>query len=134
LGVSAIGAIGPTYSQNYRALEGYCEAIDRGELPIMRGIELTADDLVRRAVIQALMCHFELSKESIEVTYLIDFDRYFQAELEDLREFERLGLLSIKDGWLTVSPKGRLLIRSICMVFDHYLRHRQEGARYSRVV
>jgi oxygen-independent coproporphyrinogen-3 oxidase len=100
----------------------------------MRGVELTADDLARRAVIQALMCHGELSKESIEVTYLMDFDRYFAVELEDLREFERLGLLSIENGWLTVSPKGRLLIRSICMPFDRYLRQDRDSARYSRVV
>jgi oxygen-independent coproporphyrinogen-3 oxidase len=134
LGVSAIGAIGPTYSQNHRALEGYYDALDRGELPVMRGIELTADDLVRRAVIQALMCQFTLSKESIEVAYLVDFDRYFATELDELREFERMGLISREDGWLTVSPKGRLLIRSICMVFDRYLRHEREVRRYSRVI
>jgi oxygen-independent coproporphyrinogen-3 oxidase len=134
LGVSAIGAIGPTYSQNHRALEGYYDALDRGELPVMRGIELTADDLVRRAVIQALMCQFTLSKESIEVAYLVDFDRYFATELDELREFERMGLISLEDGWLTVSPKGRLLIRSLCMVFDRYLRREREVRRYSRVI
>jgi oxygen-independent coproporphyrinogen-3 oxidase len=134
LGVSAIGAVGPTYSQNHRALEDYYDALDRGELPVMRGLELTADDLVRRAVIQALMCHFALSKESLEIAYLIDFDRYFATELEDLREFEKAGLISTNEGWLTVSPKGRLLIRSICMVFDRYLRHDREVRRYSRVI
>ncbi|MBI3044688.1 MAG: oxygen-independent coproporphyrinogen III oxidase [Betaproteobacteria bacterium] len=134
LGVSAIGAVGPTYSQNHRALEDYYDALDRGEIPIMRGLELTADDLVRRAVIQALMCHFALSEESLEIAYLIDFNRYFATELEDLREFEKAGLISMSEGWLTVSPKGRLLIRSICMVFDRYLRHDRESRRYSRVI
>lgn len=134
LGVSAIGAVGPTYSQNYRALEDYYDALERGKLPIMRGLELTADDLVRRAVIQALMCHFALSKESLEIAYLIDFDSYFSTEIEELREFERLGLIAMKEGWLTVSPKGRLLIRNICMVFDRYLRHDREVRRYSRVI
>jgi len=134
LGVSAIGAIGPTYSQNHRALEDYYDALDGGELPIMRGIELTKDDLVRRAVIQALMCSFELSKESIAVPYLIDFDSYFAAELDELREFEQGGLITIEDGWITVTPKGRLLIRGICMVFDRHLRHDRELRRYSRVI
>ncbi len=134
LGVSAIGAVGPTYSQNHRALEDYYDSLDRGELPIMRGIELTADDLLRRAVIQALMCHFSLSKESISIAYLIDFDRYFAAELEELRELEQLGLLTIESGWLSVTAKGRLLIRNICMVFDRYLRHDREVRRYSRVI
>jgi oxygen-independent coproporphyrinogen-3 oxidase len=134
LGVSAIGAIGPTYSQNHRTLEDYYDFIDDGKLPIMRGIELSADDLVRRAVIQALMCHFSLSKEAIEIAHLINFDRYFATELAELRELERLELLSIEDGWITVTPKGRFLIRSICMVFDRYLRHDQEVRRYSRVI
>ncbi|MBI3937528.1 MAG: oxygen-independent coproporphyrinogen III oxidase [Betaproteobacteria bacterium] len=134
LGVSAIGAIGPTYSQNHRALEEYYDCLDRGRLPIMRGIELTADDLARRAVIQALMCHFALSKESVEIAYLIHFDRYFAAEIEDLREFEKLGLIAAEEGWLTVTPKGRFVIRSICMVFDRYLRHDREVRRYSRVI
>ena len=134
LGVSAIGAIGPTYSQNHRVLQEYYDCLDRGELPIMRGLELTADDLVRRAVIQALMCHFTLSKESVEIAYLINFDRYFATELEELREFEKPGLIATEDGWLTVTPKGRLLIRSICMVFDRYLRRDREVRRYSRVI
>ena len=134
LGVSAIGAIGPTYSQNHRTLQEYYDCLDRGELPIMRGLELTADDLVRRAVIQALMCHFTLSKESVEIAYLINFDRYFATELEELREFQRLGLMAAEDRWLTVTPKGRLLVRSICMVFDKYLRHDREVRRYSRVI
>ncbi len=134
LGVSAIGAIGPTYSQNHRALEDYYDALDHGELPVMRGIELTADDLVRRAVIQALMCQFALSMESIEVSYLVDFDRYFAAELEALRDFTDLGLVTVGDGWITITPKGRLLVRNICMVFDRYLRQATEARRYSRVI
>lgn len=134
LGVTAIGAIGPTYSQNYRRLDDYYDSLDRGVLPIMRGIELTADDLVRRAVIQALMCQFALSEESVEIAYLINFDRYFATELEELRGFERLGLITVEDGWLTVTARGRPLIRSICMVFDKYLRHDRQVRRYSRVI
>lgn len=134
LGVSAIGAIGPTYSQNHRTLEDYYDALDRGELPVMRGIELTADDLVRRAVIQALMCQFALSMESVEVSYLVDFNRYFAAELEALRKFSDLGLVTVGDGWITIHPRGRLLVRSICMVFDRYLRQAREARRYSRVI
>jgi oxygen-independent coproporphyrinogen-3 oxidase len=134
LGVSAIGSIGPTYSQNHRALDDYYASLDRGELPIMRGLELKADDLVRRAVIQALMCHFMLSKESIEIGYLIDFDRYFAIELAELRGLERSGLVELDERWITVTPKGRMLIRNVCMVFDKYLRHDREVQRYSRVI
>jgi oxygen-independent coproporphyrinogen-3 oxidase len=134
LGVSAIGSIGPTYSQNQRALPNYYDCLDRGELPIMRGIELSADDLLRRQVIQSLMCHFALSKEAVEIAYLIDFDRHFAAELGDLREFEALGLVTNEDGWLTVTPRGRFVIRNIAMVFDRYLRRDREVRRYSRVI
>ncbi len=134
LGVSAIGKIGPTYSQNYRELDDYYDALDRDQLPIMRGMELNADDLVRRAIIQDLMCHFELSKESLNIAYLIDFDSYFATELEELREYEMEGLLEISPQWISVTPKGRMLIRNICMVFDKYLRTRTEHARYSKVI
>jgi oxygen-independent coproporphyrinogen-3 oxidase len=134
LGVSSIGSIGPTYSQNYRALDEYYASLDRGEIPIMRGLELRADDLVRRAVIQALMCHFMLSKESIEISHLIDFDRYFATELAELRELEHYGLVETDERWINVTPKGRMLIRNVCMVFDKYLRHDREVQRYSRVI
>jgi oxygen-independent coproporphyrinogen III oxidase len=134
LGLSAIGKIGPTYSQNYRELEDYYAALDRDVLPIMRGMELNDDDLLRRAIIQALMCHFELAKESFNQTYRIDFDDYFATELKELREYEREGLLEILPRSIKVTPKGRMLIRNICMVFDKYLRTRQEHALYSKVI
>ncbi len=134
VGVSSIGKIGPTYSQNFRELDDYYDALDRNELPIMRGLELNADDLVRRAIIQALMCHFEISKESFNIAYLIDFDQYFSTELAELKEYEREGLLKISPQWISVTPKGRMLIRNICMVFDKYLRTKQEHARYSKVI
>jgi len=134
LGLSSIGKIGPTYSQNYRDLEDYYGALDRDVLPIMRGLELDDDDMLRRAVIQALMCHFELGKESLNKTFRIDFDEYFSTELGELREYEREGLLEISPQIIKVTPKGRMLIRNICMVFDKYLRTRQEHALYSKVI
>ncbi|HUW76993.1 MAG TPA: oxygen-independent coproporphyrinogen III oxidase [Gallionella sp.] len=134
LGLSAIGKIGPTYSQNYRDLTDYYDALDKDVLPIMRGMELNDDDLVRRAIIQALMCHFELDMESCNGTYGIDFESYFATELNELRDYEREGLLVISPQSLKVTPKGRMLIRNICMVFDRYLRTRQEHALYSKVI
>jgi oxygen-independent coproporphyrinogen-3 oxidase len=102
--VSAIGKVGPTYAQNVKTLDEYYDILDTGRLPVLRGIELTADDLLRRAIIQALMCHFELSIESIEIAHLIDFKQYFAAELADLREMEKGGLLTIDDQWISVCP------------------------------
>jgi oxygen-independent coproporphyrinogen-3 oxidase len=134
LGVSAIGQIGPTYYQNLKKLEDYYAALDAGRLPVMRGVELSPDDLVRRAVIQALACQFRLSIESIEDAYLIDFRKYFAAELADLRKLAQDGLVELAPDWILVTPKGRLLVRAVCMVFDRYLRERQARATYSKVI
>ena len=134
LGVSAIGKIGATYSQNFRDLENYYEALDKDQLPIMRGMELNADDIVRRAIIQNLMCHFELTKSTLNTEYQLDFDHYFAIELAELREYQLEGLLVITADKITVTPKGRMLIRNICMIFDHYLRTRQKTSNYSKVI
>jgi len=120
-GVSAISAVGATYSQNEKTLEGYYEKLDEGRLPVVRGIKLENDDLLRRILIQKLMCNFELSTATIEQSFPIRFAEYFATELEKLKAFEEDGLLQIDPQWLTVTPKGRLLIRNICMVFDRYL-------------
>jgi oxygen-independent coproporphyrinogen-3 oxidase len=134
LGVSSIGSIGPTYSQNFRTLEEYYNSLDNNTLPIMRGIELSADDLLRRAVIGSLMCHFALSKESFATSYLIDFDKYFANELDDLRELEKLGLVELGSDSIVVTSKGRLLVRNVAMVFDRHFRQDRERRRYSRVI
>lgn len=134
LGVSSVGQIGPTYSQNHRELEPYYASLDRGELPIARGIELTADDLARRAIIQRLMCDFALSIENIEISYLIDFKEYFYDELRELESLACAGLVTVDDGWITVTPKGRMLVRNVCMVFDAHLRNAHEPRKFSRVI
>lgn len=134
LGISAIGKVGPTYSQNVRTLEEYYDRLDRGELPVMRGIELSADDLLRRSLIQALMCHCEVSIEALEIGHLIDFPRYFAAEIEELRPFVDAGLVELDDEWLSVTPSGRFVVRSICMVFDRYLREGRQRASYSKIM
>jgi oxygen-independent coproporphyrinogen III oxidase len=134
LGVSSIGRVGPTYVQNEKNLAEYTERVQRGELPVLRGIELTADDLLRRAVIQALACQFAVSKESIAIAHLIDFDEYFAPELEDLRALAEDGMVEIDDEWIQVTERGRLLVRVVCMVFDRYLRRAQKRGQYSRVM
>ncbi|RDE50881.1 MAG: oxygen-independent coproporphyrinogen III oxidase [Candidatus Accumulibacter meliphilus] len=133
-GISSIGKVGPTYSQNVKTLDEYYDLLDSGTLPVYRGIELNADDLLRRSIIQSLMCHFELSIESIEIAHLIDFKKHFATELEDLREMVDAGLVRIDDRWITILPKGRMLVRAISMVFDRYLRADRQRTRYSKVI
>ena len=134
LGVSAISKVGPVYAQNVKTLDEYYGFLENGELPVMRGIELTPDDLARRAVIQALACHFAVSKEAISIAHLIDFDAYFAAELAGLEEMERESLVALDDEWITVTQRGRLLVRAVCAVFDRYLRSDRGRARYSKII
>jgi oxygen-independent coproporphyrinogen-3 oxidase len=132
-GVSAISAVGATYSQNVKTLDAYYDALDRNELPVARGVRLSLDDLLRRSVIQKLMCQFELSIAAIEQAFPIAFHGYFERELAQLAGLERDGLVEIGPDWITVTLKGRLLIRNVCMVFDRYLAGRT-GASHSKTV
>ncbi len=134
MGVTSIGMVGPTYSQNVRTIEEYSEHIDADRLPIFRGIELSRDDMIRRDVITRLICHFTLDYATVESSWGIDFIDYFSAELERLSEMADDGLLQLGDAGIRVMPRGRLLIRNICMAFDRYLAARKEQKNFSRVI
>ena len=133
-GVSAIGKIGSTYSQNLRTLDDYYARLDAGSLPCFRGRQLTADDLCRRDVIQSLMCHFTVDFAAIEAAYGIAFEQAFAAELDALRPLAADGLVEIAPDRVDVTPRGRLLVRTVAMAFDRFLREDRERARYSRVI
>ena len=134
IGVSAISAVGPVYYQNEKTLEAYYARLDQGELPIARGFSLNADDLLRRQVIEQLMCHFELDFVNLSAVHNINFKEYFATELTKLDDFIGHGLLTVDATSLKVSLKGRLLIRNICMVFDHYLQEKRDPLRYSKTI
>lgn len=133
-GVSAISKVGSSYGQNDKTLEGYYAALDADKLPIVRGITLDNDDLLRRTIIQGLMCRFALSVEAIEEIFGINFAQYFTEEMPQIRAFQQQGLLSFDGDFLMVEPKGRFLIRNIAMLFDRHLRERQTHARYSKTI
>jgi len=133
-GVSAIGAVGATYSQNAKTLDAYYEALDGNALPVARGIALGMDDLLRRAIIQKLMCQFELSTSAIEQAFPVSLGKYFASELVQLRALAQDGLVTLEDDWISVTPRGRLLIRNVCMVFDRYLAQPAPRPRHSRTV
>ena len=133
MGVTSIGMVGDSYAQNLKGLEDYYARIDAGELAIFRGVELSADDTLRRAVITDLICHFALEFSAVEHAHGIVFADYFATELEALAEMEADGLLNVDARGIQVTPRGRLLIRNICMVFDRYLREARER-RFSKVI
>jgi oxygen-independent coproporphyrinogen III oxidase len=134
LGVSAIGRVGATYSQNAKTLEEYYDYLDQGRLPVVRGLALTRDDLVRRSVIMALMCQGQLQFESIELAYLLDFKSYFAAELETLRGMQEQGLVEVNGTSIQVTATGWFFVRGVAMVFDRYLQADRTRARFSKII
>jgi oxygen-independent coproporphyrinogen-3 oxidase len=134
IGVTSIGMVGNTYAQNVRTLDEYYAAIDAGELAVFRGIELSRDDELRRAVITQLICNFSLDMAGVGRAWAIDFGNYFAAELARLAPMAKDGLLRIDGDLIEVLPAGRLLIRNICMVFDHYLPAGGASGSFSKVI
>lgn len=134
LGVSAIGRIGATYSQNAKTLEDYYDSLDQGRLPIVRGLALSRDDLLRRCVIMSIMCQGQLLFESVELGHLIDFKTYFARELEVLAELANHGLVTIDDSGVQVTSTGWYLVRAIAMVFDRNLQVDRDRARFSKII
>ncbi len=134
LGVSSIGRIGATYSQNAKTLEEYYDALDHGNFPVVRGLALTRDDLVRRAVIMALMCQGQVQFESIDLAYLVEFRSYFAKELEALQALAEQGLVVLEDSGIQVTAKGWFFVRAVAMVFDRYLQTDRTRARFSKII
>ena len=114
--------------------DDYRDRLDEGVLPAFRGIGLNGEDVLRRAVIQSLMCHFEVAFDSFDKDFGIDFSKHFAVELAELGEMERAGLLRIEARRIVVLSPGRMLVRAISMVFDAHLRANRPQNRYSKVI
>jgi len=127
LGVSAISSVSGVYAQNCKDLKRYYEAVDGGRLPVERGLVSSAEDHLRREIIGELMCHFRLDIAAISARHGIDFHRHFAAELERLEQLERDGLITTSRTVLDVTPRGRFLIRNVCMPFDAHLAPSTSG-------
>lgn len=134
LGVSAIGRVGAHYVQNAKTLDEYHDALKRHQLPVVRGLALTRDDLVRRAVIMAIMCQGRVDFESIELAYLLDFRQYFEAELRLLEPLVESGLVQMESDGIRVTPLGWYFVRAVAMVFDRHLQADRAVERFSRII
>jgi oxygen-independent coproporphyrinogen-3 oxidase len=133
MGVTAISRIGDNYGQNVRSIEEYENCLNQDKIPVFRGIELEADDVLRREIINDLMCNNNLDIEKLEQKWRIKFKAYFKSSVENLQQMAEDGLLKIDNTKLTITTKGRLLARSICMQFDRYLQEKNNN-RFSRVI
>jgi oxygen-independent coproporphyrinogen-3 oxidase len=134
LGVSSIGRVGPTFSQNVKTLDEYYDLLNQGRLPVVRGMALSRDDLVRRTVIMALMCQGSVLFESVELSHLVDFKQYFASEMENLATMQDQGLLTIDDAGIHVTELGWFFVRGVAMVFDKYLQADKNRARFSKII
>lgn len=134
MGVTSISHIGHSFSQNVKTEAEYFDKIDNGHLPIYRGLELKGDDILRQEIISELICHFELNTLIISKIYGIEFWEYFADEWNDLEMMQNDGLVELSKHSIQVTAKGKLLIRNICMVFDHYLRKKQHNQRFSKTI
>ena len=134
MGVSSISSVAESYSQNAKTLDEYYAALDKNQFPVIRGITLTDDDVIRREVIQQLACHFQLRFADIEKQFNLKFADYFAQELNELAAMAQDGLLGLDAEELVVTPRGRFLIRNICMVFDVSLRAANAQTRFSKVI
>ncbi|MCP1327784.1 coproporphyrinogen III oxidase, partial [Halomonas sp. 707D4] len=133
LGVSAISRVDDVYAQNPVRLDDYAAALDDGRLATCKGLRLNDDDLIRREVIERLMCDMRIDLAAIGERFAIDAASYFATSLAALDQAERDGLLT-RDGLvLEATPVGRLLIRHLAMAFDTTLTQ-QSPARYSRIL
>jgi len=134
LGVSSIGRVGATYSQNAKTMDEYCDAIDQGRLPIVRGLGLSSDDLIRRTVIMSIMCQGEVQYESIDLAYMIDFKQYFSDELDALEPLKNAGMVTFDEVGLEITEMGWYFVRAIAMTFDKYLQADRTRARFSKII
>ncbi|MCF2948474.1 oxygen-independent coproporphyrinogen III oxidase [Paraglaciecola aquimarina] len=133
-GVSAISSIGNTFSQNYKSLKEYYQAVTDYNQAVEKGFSLNQDDLIRQAVISELMCNLYIDKQQISSQFSIQFDQYFIEELKTLSTFENDNLLINRENNIQISPSARLLVRNICMSFDAYMKKHLKQQRFSRVI
>ena len=133
LGVSSISQVGDLYCQNSSDLKVYQERLQADELATQRGLVCHSDDIIRRAVISQLICHFQLQFSDIEARFGIDFPEYFASCLPMLEQMARDGLIILTPGGIRVMAAGRLLVRSICMLFDAYQSDTSQQ-RFSRII
>ncbi|MDX8414239.1 MAG: oxygen-independent coproporphyrinogen III oxidase [Mariprofundales bacterium] len=134
IGITSIGYIDNTFVQNSKTLDGYYDAIDNNNFAVFRGYQLSEEDLLRRHIIMRLMCDFALDFTAVEKKFSITFRRHFADALEELEAMAADGLLDLTPTTITVRTAGRMLIRNIVMPFDAYLRKKQEGVTYSKVL
>ncbi len=135
VGLTSIGEGADYYAQNFKDMSSYEEAINAGKLPFERGVALSEDDMIRQHVIMELMSNFKLDIKRFEAIYGLEFKKYFEDALLDLKPFIEEELITMNDEYIACSQTGTLLIRNIAMPFDAYMqRHASSDKTFSKTV
>jgi oxygen-independent coproporphyrinogen-3 oxidase len=130
-GPSAIGALPQGFVQNAVAMSAYRAAVDGGHLPVQRGLALSDDDRLQGAVIEQLMCYLEVDLAAISRRFGRAPDAFGDA-LDGLADPIADRLVTVRDGVLRVTPRGRPFVRTVCAQFDTYLA--PDAQRHARAV
>ncbi len=136
IGATGISDTGRAYWQN-APLVDWEEKVRAGHLPVIRGVRLTDDDILRRHVITRLMCDGSLELDAVEAAFPIDFEDYFASELAAFAEPDaaRLATVNRSARRIDATDLGRHLIRNVCMLFDPHLDGPSgDRARFSRTL
>lgn len=132
-GMSSISQTGSRVYQNARKLQGYYKNLNKNEWPVAKAMVLNRDDLIRKDVIMKIMCRPIVDFDEISERWNIDFEDYFDSELDHLSELENDGLIIQSGNCLIITETGRLFLRNIAMTFDAYLNE-DTKIKYSKTV
>jgi oxygen-independent coproporphyrinogen-3 oxidase len=125
MGITAISGFQNAYAQNHRDIPSWEKAVNQRGIATMRGYHLSNEDCLRRAVINRLLCHTVVVKDEISREFGVDFDKYFEEELQRLEPFREDGLAILDQDQIRATWLGRIFIRNLAMVFDPYLEKQQ---------
>lgn len=134
IGVSAIGSFDTFYYQNAQDLDSYYRLIDENRLPVVKGVNLSLDDSIRRAIISQIMCEAKIDKKQIQQYFGIVFDDYFGQELSELDQFVGDKLIEVNGQIISITPEGQFFLRNIAMIFDVYRKVDQGQRRFSKML
>ena len=131
-GISSISSTPDSYRQNHKTLEAWRAALDANQLPVERGLRVTAEDQRRRTIIMRLMCDRRLDFTALSHALGLNFAETYADELASLDDLEADGLVERFPNHLVVTPAGGPLLRVIAMRFDeHFLT---AARRHSQVI
>lgn len=121
LGPSAISQLDDAFAQNAKSTAEWSAAL-AGGFATERGLHLSADDRLRRELMQQLYGYGTIDKRSLEKLFAIGFDEHFEDELQRLGELVDQGVATVSPDRIELTaPLGRLLVRVVAAVFDRYL-------------